>query len=516
MTRPYAVFVGLPGSGKSTMAHQVAELLGLRAADSDDLIVDAAGRSIPEIFEERGEAGFRALEERTIVDALGSFSGVLALGGGAVTTPGVRKALRGHRVVLITGDQQVLLERVTRHPSRRPLLSDDPERTLALLRAEREPLYEQVAAMTVKTDNRPPSRLARELSERLQADCVSIDVGEYAVHVGHNLMGRVAQAAATASSALIVHPPALTGRAEEIQADMISRGIPTKRHEVPAGEQQKHSGELVRAWDRLGAMQMGRDGVIVGLGGGATTDLAGFIAATWLRGVDLIQVPTSLLGMVDAAVGGKTGIDTPAGKNLVGAFHKPVAVIADLDSLRSLPAEELTAGLGEVIKCGWIADRTILDLDPAALRHPGSSQLSDAIVRSISVKARIVTEDFREAGSREFLNYGHTLAHAIEKVENFGIRHGEAVAIGSVFAAALAREAGYPDLVEEHRESFRRVGLPVTYRAGMRDELRRAMLSDKKVRSGRLRFVLLDGQGNPIIVEPTDEQIDRSWEEIGA
>lgn len=515
MTRPYAVFVGLPGSGKSTMARHVAELLGLESADSDDLITQR-GMSIPDIFATAGEAGFRKVEERVIIEALSSFSGVLALGGGAITSPGVRRALRGHRVVLINGDHDVLLDRVSRHPDRRPLLAEDPEANLAALRAQREPLYQQVASLTVTTDSRPPNRLARELRDRLEKDSRTIDVVDYAVHVGRHMLPRVAQAAAGASSALIVHPAALTDAAESVQAEMIRRGIPTRRHIVPDGEAQKHSSELVRAWDRLGEMTMGRDGVIVGLGGGATTDLAGFIAATWLRGVDLIQVPTSLLGMVDAAVGGKTGIDIPAGKNLVGAFHKPVTVIADLDFLATLPAEELTAGLGEVIKCGWIADEAILGLDATALKNPGSDALLEAIVRSISVKAAVVTEDFLEAGTREFLNYGHTLAHAIEKVENFTVRHGEAVAIGSVFAAALAREAGFRDLVAEHIESFTKVGLPVTYRGGMREELTAAMYSDKKVRAGRLRFVLLEEQGKPVIYEPTPDQIERSWEAIGA
>lgn len=515
MTRPYAVFVGLPGSGKSTMARHVAELLGIESADSDDLIAER-GMSIPDIFATSGEAGFRAVEEQVITEALSNFSGVLALGGGAITSPGVRTALRGHRVVFISGDHDVLLDRVSRHPDRRPLLADDPAANLAALRAQREPLYQRVASLTVTTDNRPPSRLARELRDRLEKDCQTIDVVDYAVHVGRYLLPRVAQAAAGASSALIIHPAALTGAAEAVQAEMIRRGIPTKRHEVPDGEAQKQSSELVRAWDRLGDMKMGRDGIIVGLGGGATTDFAGFVAATWLRGVDLIQVPTSLLGMVDAAVGGKTGIDIPAGKNLVGSFHKPVTVIADLDFLTTLPQEELTAGLGEVIKCGWIADNEILELDPDSLLNASSSALLDAIVRSIAVKATVVTDDFREAGSREFLNYGHTLAHAIEKVENFTVRHGEAVAIGSVFAAALAREAGFPDLVDDHIQSFSRVGLPVTYRVGMREPLLEAMYSDKKVRAGKLRFVLLEEQGRPVIYEPTAEQIDRSWEVIGA
>ncbi|MEZ7897361.1 MAG: 3-dehydroquinate synthase [Flaviflexus sp.] len=518
MSRPFAVFVGLPGSGKSTMAKHIAEIHGIESADSDDLIVEKAGKSIPEIFDEVGESGFRALELETINEALHGFEGVLALGGGAITIPGVRKALRGHRVVLITADHEVLLERINRHPSRRPLLTESPEESLLRLRSEREPLYKKVATLTVQTDTRPPTRLAQEIYAQLVSDATTIDVVDYAVQVGHHLDHRIAQAASSASSALIVHPEALNEKADRIKRELTRRGVPNQSFIVPPGEAQKQHGELVRAWDTLGEMKMARDGVVIGLGGGATTDLAGFVAATWLRGVDLIQVPTSLLGMVDAAVGGKTGIDTPAGKNLVGAFHKPISVVADLDSLVTLPAEELRAGLGEVIKCGWIQDARILELakDPQSLLDPRSPELREAIERSIAVKAKIVAEDFKEAGSREFLNYGHTLAHAIEKVEHFGIRHGEAVAIGSVFAAALARAAGVSDLVEEHIESFSTVGLPVTYEPGHREELVDAMMSDKKVRAGRLRFVLLSEQGHPFVYEPTKEQLELAWETVGA
>ncbi|WP_054953656.1 3-dehydroquinate synthase [Flaviflexus massiliensis] len=516
MSRPYAVFIGLPGSGKSTMAKHIAEIHGLESADSDDLIVEKAGKTIPEIFDEVGEEGFRKIELETIIEALSTFDGVLALGGGAIVSPGVRKALRGQRVVLIAADHGILLERVSRHPSRRPLLEASPEESLRRLSAEREPLYRQVATLTVKTDTRPPARLASEIYAQLESDATTIDVVDYAVHVGHHLDHRVAQAATSASSALVVHPEALTEKADRIHRELEARGIPSRSFVVPAGEEQKHHRELVRAWDTLGDMKMARDGVVIGLGGGATTDLAGFIAATWLRGVDLIQVPTSLLGMVDAAVGGKTGIDTPAGKNLVGAFHKPISVIADLDSLRTLPNEELVAGLGEVVKCGWIEDRAILDLDSHELLNPDSSALREAIVRSIAVKARIVTEDFKETGAREFLNYGHTLAHAIEKVENFSVRHGEAVAIGSVFAAALARAAGVSDLVEQHIESFASVGLPVTYKPGRRAELVDAMMNDKKVRNGKLRFILLRQQGEPFVFEPSQAHLDAAWEAVGA
>lgn len=504
--RPFAVFVGLPGSGKSTMARGLAQRENLSHVDSDDLIVAEAGMSIPGIFDAYGEQGFREIEARVIASTLSNFDGVLSLGGGAVTTASVRRALRGHRVILITADEEVLLERVTRHPSKRPLLAKDPEGTLARLREEREPLYRQVATHEVASgDNDPEETLDRVQACLSESDAIS--VGDYDVYIGSGLGGDIARHACGASAAMIVHPTELQGSADHLVALLGEQGIPAFTHLVPSGETQKQAEQMIRAWDVLGEAKIGRDGLIIGLGGGATTDLAGFIAATWLRGIDLIQVPTTLLGMVDAAVGGKTGIDTAAGKNLVGAFYKPVGVFVDIDHLATLPIDELRAGLGEVIKCGWIDDPVILDLIGPELLDPSHPHLLEAIERSIRVKARIVTEDFKESGKREFLNFGHTLAHAIEKIENYTVRHGEAVAIGSVYAAGLGERLGLSPagLTQAVRESFDAVGLPTSYRSGRRGDLVDAMFSDKKVRGGTLRFVLLAGQGEPIIASPDRE-----------
>jgi len=312
----------------------------------------------------------------------------------------------------------------------------------------------------------------------------------------------------------VVPAKARAARAAAAEAALTSEGLRVLRLEVPDGEAAKKARVLEHLWDRLGSFRLGRDGLVVGLGGGATTDLAGFAAATWLRGVPVVQVPTTLLAMVDAAVGGKTGIDTPAGKNLVGAFHPPAAVIADLETLSTLPASELRAGLGEVVKCGLIADSVILDrvlADPADCLTWDSPVLADLVARSVAVKAAVVGEDLTEAGLREVLNYAHPYPPAIEKVPGSPGRHGEAVAVGCVFAAEIAHRNGNlsSDALALHRQSLEAVGLPTRFPEGEGrwEELKEAMMSDKKVRGGRLRLVLLDDIARPVRVQAPAESI---------
>jgi 3-dehydroquinate synthase len=284
---------------------------------------------------------------------------------------------------------------------------------------------------------------------------------------------------------------------------------------VPSGEAAKTAAVAADCWETLGRLAFTRSDAIVTLGGGATTDLGGFVAATWLRGVRVVHVPTSLLAMVDAAVGGKTGIDTGAGKNLVGSFHEPAGVVCDLALLDTLPRAELTAGLGEVVKCGFVADPVILDLvegtDPEELVST-SPVLRELVERAIAVKVDVVVEDLRESGRREILNYGHTMAHAIERASDYSVRHGEAVAIGSVYVAELARLAGVLDDVtaDRHRATFGRVGLPTRWHGGSFEELRAAMAVDKKTRGSTLRFVVLAGVAEPRVLADPDEALLRA------
>ena len=433
------------------------------------------------------------------------------------------------------------------------------------LHAQRSPLYSEVATLTVPTDGLSPQQIAAlilvalgvqtaqavsvlapmaegqsdsatvpdggDASPRRVRPAATTEVGSgarrvsvagerpYDVLIGHGILAELPRIVretpgAGGGGVTIIHAKALADRARAAEAALTNEGLRVLSIEVPNGEAAKKARVLEYLWDRLGSFRLGRDGLVVGLGGGATTDLAGLAAATWLRGVPVVQVPTTLLAMVDAAVGGKTGIDTPAGKNLVGAFHPPAAVIADLETLSTLPAAELRAGLGEVIKCGLIADSVILDralADPADCLTWDSPVLADLVARSVAVKATVVGEDLTESGLREVLNYGHTYAHAIEKVTGYSWRHGEAVAVGCVFAAEIAHRNGTlsSDALALHRQSLEAVGLPTRFPEGKGrwEELKEAMMSDKKVRGGRLRLVLLDDIARPVRVQAPAESV---------
>ena len=319
---------------------------------------------------------------------------------------------------------------------------------------------------------------------------------------------------------VVVHAAGLPGIAAPVCQALAGAGYAVRPEPVPDGEAAKDISVAAGLWSRLAAAGVGRSDAIVGVGGGAVTDLAGFVAATWLRGVRIALVPTTLLGMVDAAVGGKTAINTPDGKNLVGAFYPPAGVLADTGVLASLPPAEYASGMAEVIKAGFIADPVILDLveaDPAGAAKPGGWHERELIERAITMKAAVVSADLREAGLRETLNYGHTLGHAIERVEGYTVRHGEAVSIGLCFAAALGRLAGRLDAstAERHQSVLSAVGLPVRYRADAWPVLRQAMAVDKKTRAAGLRFVVLDGLAAPaIMTDPPEELLELAYAEV--
>ena len=327
----------------------------------------------------------------------------------------------------------------------------------------------------------------------------------YDVLIGRGLLAELtdaARAGGRSGKAALLHPATLVRTAEQIRDALADNGMAVHLLEIPDAEDAKSAQVLQFCWDVFGQIGLERTDVVIGLGGGSVTDLAGFAAATWMRGVRLVQVPTTLLGMVDAAVGGKTGINTGAGKNMVGSFYEPSAVIADLATLESLPRNELVAGMAEVVKCGFISDPAILDIietAPTAAVDPTSAQLADLVHRSVQVKATVVAADLKESDLREILNYGHTLGHAIEKRERFRWRHGAAVSVGLVFAAELARAAGRLDdaTADRHQETLHALGLPTSYDPDALEELVTIMRSDKKTRSGTLRFVILDGLAKP-------------------
>lgn len=356
----------------------------------------------------------------------------------------------------------------------------------------------------------------------------------YDVVVGHGVAERLTGLlGAGPSRVALVLPETLRELAAPVR-EALSAAYRLTEVVVPDGEAAKTVATAAACWDRLGEAGFTRSDAVVTFGGGATTDLGGWVAAGWLRGVPVVHVPTTLLAMVDAAVGGKTGVNTAAGKNLVGAFHEPAGVLCDLSLLRTLPRADLVAGLGEVVKCGFIADPRILDLvettDPATLTGEGAADspvLRELVERSVQVKIDVVVGDLKEtAGTageghpgREALNYGHTMGHAIERAEDYRMRHGEAVSVGAVFVAELARLAGVLDeaTAARHATAFGRVGLPTGYAGAGYDELRAAMAVDKKSRGDQLRFVVLHDLADPrVLAGPSEEHLRAAYDAMVA
>lgn len=348
---------------------------------------------------------------------------------------------------------------------------------------------------------------------------------EYEVIVGKEVLEKLKDQISPAIEKIaVIYPKDLTNQVKkifEVLADFSGEVVPI---EVENAEQAKTYQSAIHCWQVLGQHQFTRSDLIIGFGGGATTDLAGFIAATWLRGIDSILIPTSLLAMVDAAIGGKTGINTESGKNLVGVFASPKLVICDLAFLISLPRADLAAGLAEVIKCGFIQDQSILSIFENQFDINSEIDfdvLQTLIVKAIETKALVVGSDFKETSNsklgREILNYGHTLGHAIEKLENYTWRHGDAIAIGMIFAAELAHAAGLLSAsdLQRHRDLIAKLNLPISYQGHDLAELLAVMSIDKKARGKKLRFVVLEKIGSPTRLEaPSEELIKQAWQKV--
>ncbi|MFE2293253.1 3-dehydroquinate synthase [Streptomyces sp. NPDC059452] len=535
MSGPLVVLVGPMGVGKSTVGELLAARLGTTYRDTDADVVAGAGKPIAEIFYDEGEDHFRALERRAVEAAVAGHTGVLSLGGGAVLDGATRELLAGRPVVYLSMDVDEAVRRVGLGAAR-PLLAVNPRRQWRELMEARRHLYEEVATAVVATDERTPEEVAQaiidalELPEGAAAPGVentgmtqqgptriqvagSAGSAPYEVLVGHQLLGELPQLIGDrAKRVAVLHPEALDETGEAVRQDLADQGYEAIAIQLPNAEEAKTVEVAAYCWKALGQTGFTRTDVIVGIGGGATTDVAGFVAASWLRGVRWIAIPTTVLGMVDAAVGGKTGINTAEGKNLVGAFHPPAGVLCDLAALDSLPVHDYVSGMAEIIKAGFIADPVILDLieaDPEAARTPAGPHTAELIERSIRVKAEVVSSDLKESGLREILNYGHTLGHAIEKNERYKWRHGAAVSIGMVFAAELGRLAGRLDdaTADRHRTILESVGLPLTYRGDQWPKLLENMKVDKKSRGDLLRFIVLDALGKPTVLEGPDPAV---------
>ncbi|MFD2341824.1 3-dehydroquinate synthase [Clavibacter michiganensis subsp. tessellarius] len=344
----------------------------------------------------------------------------------------------------------------------------------------------------------------------------------YDVTVGRGLIAGVgALLGPRVRKVLIVHAPALAEEASRLR-ERLQGDVEVYLAEVPDAEGAKRVEVAAFCWKIMGTTDFTRSDAVITLGGGATTDLGGFVAATWLRGVMLIQVPTTVLAMVDAAVGGKTGINTSEGKNLVGAFYAPTAVIVDLDLLATLPRNELVTGFAEIVKAGFIAVPEILDVierDVARVTDPTSPEFRRVVELAIAMKAEVVGEDFTEKGRREILNYGHTLGHAIEHAERYRWRHGAAVAVGMVFAAELSRltRSLSDEAVDRHRRILDSLDLPTSYPVGRWPTLVASMKRDKKARGDMMRFIVLDGVGRASVLNgPEEALLFAAYQEIGS
>lgn len=529
------ILVGMSGSGKSTVGTQVADRLGWRFIDMDDVIEREDGRTIPQIFEQDGESVFRKLEADLLNRLLDETNVVVSTGGGATCNDAAQAAIdnsTGTLTVWLHADAEVLWQRVHAHDdatrtTERPMLAaDDPlARMMSLLKDRTQ--YYGAADVTIPVGNRDTGRTATDLTELVDltngvASEVELDTGKVQslISVGQGVAGTLPSVIAQhwlKAQAVWVGVDANVAAAHAIWLEQLRSqlDVPVHIHEVPAGESSKSLsiyGELLD-WMLAGGVQRGD--VVVALGGGVVGDLMGFVAATVLRGVGLVQVPTTLLSMVDSSVGGKTGINHATGKNLIGAFYQPPVVLVDPCFLQTLPERELRSGFAEVIKHGVIQASTpggengflteVLCLNNAGLLEQREPLTSWVLRQNISLKASVVAEDEREADLRQILNFGHTIGHGIEAA-GYQMLHGEAVAIGMIAASHIAVSRGdvSPEWDESLRGLVRSYSLPVSTHAA-RSQIIEKMRSDKKKSAGKQNWVLPIAEGGVHITSDVDQ-----------
>jgi 3-dehydroquinate synthase len=542
MERATIWLVGLMGAGKSAVGRRLAERLGLPFADSDADVERAAGASITELFAREGEAGFR-IRERAAIDAVAGRAAVVALGGGAIAEPGAAARLAGTGTVIWLRARPATLAARIASGEDRPLLAGlgfaKRIETLQGLERLREPHY-ATARFAIDTDSWTPDEVAQQIAARLAERAstseeeeegmeseeasaamrtVRVELGErsYALRIGFDTLDRAGPAIAevvAASRAVIVSVPEVARRyAPRLERSLRGAGLRVRRLLVPDGERAKTLRHAAALYEGLLDFGADRSSVVVALGGGVVGDLAGFVAATWMRGIPFVQVPTTLLAMADASVGGKVAVDLPRGKNLVGAFHQPRLVWMDLATLRSLPRRQRAAGLAEMIKHGAIHDVALFERferDVEAILELEAGPTLDVLERSCAIKADVVSRDEREAGVRLHLNFGHTLGHAVETLTGYRrILHGEAVAIGMVFAAQRSEALGYAPAGTADRLAalLRRAGLPTEAPPFARRAYLSALRVDKKRTDAHVRFVVLCGIGRAETVPLKPEDI---------
>jgi len=479
------VFIGFMGAGKSLAARTAGAALGAEAVDSDRVLEGRLGSSIEAYFSSHGERAFREQEEEAVIELLDAPpSPVLSLGGGSITSERVRSALERHTVVLLDVDAETAWQRCR---SGRPLARDRDR--FEALHAERAPLYTGLADAILPADRRDEVRRALPAIRALGAAPPGTKLlwaGEYPVFVGHGLLG--AGHWPLPGSRYLVTDEAVGMLYAERLGD-VARDI-----RIPPGERHKTVETANTVLRALASAGMGHDDHVVALGGGVVGDVAGFCAAVYQRGVPVVQVPTTLVAQVDSAYGGKTGVDLPEGKNYVGAYHPPAAVVADPATLATLPEEELAAGWAEVVKTGLIAGGDLWRRVRSREYPPQTPPDRDLVLACARVKLRIVAQDERDAGLRQTLNLGHTVGHAIETVTAYErYRHGEAVGLGLLAALTLSQQ---PELREEVADLLAARGLPTTLDPAIDlAAVAAAVQRDKKRRGGRVGFVLVEEPG---------------------
>jgi shikimate kinase / 3-dehydroquinate synthase len=529
------VLVGMMGAGKTSVGKRLAAKLGLPFVDADVEIEAGAQLTIPEIFERFGEPYFRDGERKVIARLLGSGPQVLATGGGAFMNKTTRDNIAASGVsIWLKPDVEVLLARV-RKKSNRPLLKTaNPEQTLRRLLEERSPTY-ALADITIESRDGPHDAVAdlalRRLAETLcgapepvaERRKVEVPLGKraYSILIGPGVIdeagAEIAKIAPGAKCAIVTDANVGPRYLSQLTASLDGAGLRSTSIVCPPGEATKSYAEFARVSDALIEARIERRDVVIALGGGVIGDLSGFCAASLRRGVRFVQVPTTLLAQVDSSVGGKTGINSPHGKNLVGAFHQPALVLADSSSLDTLSEREFRAGYAEVVKYGLINDRNFFEFLEAKWRDvfAGGAARAEAIATSCAAKARVVVADETEQGERALLNLGHTFGHAFESVTRYDsarLVHGEGVAVGMACAFRFSRQLGFcsgqdATRVEAHLKA---VGLPTRIRdipglAPSADDLLAAMRQDKKVERGRLTFILAKAIGESFIARHVEE-----------
>lgn len=491
---------GPSGAGKSTIAKKLARALNLPLYDLDSEIENRSGLSIPDIFASKGESAFRLLEHETLATLiLDTVKGdaVIALGGGALLKPESRALAESHgRVVLLTAPFGVLLKRLTESGEKRPLVADDLAKKLQNLLTTRQEHYASFP-LQIDTSTASPAKLVKRIQRQLGWFHVR-GMGRHGYDVrvqpgGIDFLGAMLKARGLGGPVAVVSDSNVAPLyGERVLKSLSDSGYSAEMVVFPAGEQNKTLETIAGFWQSFLSLGMDRKSTVVALGGGVTGDLAGYAAASYLRGVDWVGLPTTLLAMADSSLGGKTGFDLPQGKNLIGAFHPPHLVLADPETLASLPQRELRSGLAEVVKSGLIADKELFEICSQGWEKV-ENRLDEIVRRSMAVKIEVIEADPYEKGFRAALNLGHTVGHAIELASGFELFHGEAIAIGLVIVAEMAEKLRVTrsGLANEIRQTLVGLGLPVKVPAGMNPEAILAAVGvDKKKAAGKIKFVL--------------------------